>query len=55
MITEQEIINDLEKLSKKLDFLSKNRRNNQEFWRDIKNKVDKINKIIKEDKKIYGW
>lgn len=55
MITEQEIIDDLFVLSGKLTLLASNRRNNQEFWKDIQNKLNSIVSEITRDKKIYGW
>ena len=55
MITEQEIIDDLFVLSRKLSLLINNRRNNSEFWKGVQSKLHEIVKEITMDKKIYGW
>lgn len=55
MITENEIINDLSNLHKKLDLLANNRRNNDMFWKDVSKSIKDILSNIKLNKRIYGW
>lgn len=55
MITEQEIINDLESISKKLKLLENNRRNNSEFWKNTNSQIKSILIELNKDKRIYGW
>lgn len=55
MITENEIINDLSNLHKKLDLLANNRRNNYTFWKDASKSIEDILSSIKLNKRIYGW
>lgn len=55
MITEKEIVDDLQNVSNKLALLVENRRNNAEFWDDVNTKIKDILNKLNIDKRIYGW
>lgn len=58
MITDNEVYSDLLKIDEKIKFLSNPKNTNSEkanFWKIILNELEDIIKIIRKDKKLYGW
>ena len=54
MITGTELLNELESLKKKAEFVEITYPGN-EIWSEVNSKLDELIKFIKSDKKLYKW
>ena len=54
MITDTEIIQDIEKVMAKVEWMAVTYKNN-DIWKQINNELDNIKTKLKKDKRVYGY